>query len=117
MAITVRSGDTLSAIAQRNKVSLAELLRANPQIENPTLIHPGDELHLPGWDGSSGVDAAAVAPKVQLGAGSYTVQAGESLSAIGARFGVSYQALAAANGIDDPNRIYAGQVLQLPEGC
>ncbi len=116
MAITVRSGDTLSAIAQRNNVSLSDLIKANPQVSNPNLIYPGQQLNLPGWNGQNDYNAAQT-PKVALGSGSYTVQSGDTLSGIGARFGVSYQALASMNGISDPNRIFAGQVLRIPEGA
>ncbi|MGI5862173.1 MAG: LysM peptidoglycan-binding domain-containing protein [Myxococcales bacterium] len=115
MAITVRAGDTLSGIAKRHGVSLADLIKANPQIKDPNLIYPGQQLNLPGWDGQNDYRASD-APKVQLGSGSYTVQPGDTLSAIGARFGISYQALAAMNGIADPNRIFVGQVLQIPSG-
>lgn len=44
----VRSGDTLSRIAQRRGVSLKDLLEANPQITNPELIRTGTRLMLPG---------------------------------------------------------------------
>ncbi len=116
MAITVRSGDTLSGIAQRHGVSLGELLRANPQIKNPDLIYPGQQLNLPGWNGQSGVDEPK-AQQVDLGGGTYTVKPGDTLSAIGSRFGVSYQALASMNGLANPNLIFAGQVLHLPRGA
>ena len=46
----------------------------------------------------------------------YTVQAGDTLGRIAARFGVTASALAAANGISDPNVIQVGQVLQIPQG-
>lgn len=46
--ITVRSNDTLSGIAARNGLSVDALLRANPQLRNPDLIHPGMRLNLPG---------------------------------------------------------------------
>ncbi len=42
------------------------------------------------------------------------MKSGDTLSAIGARFGVSYQAIAQANGIANPNLIYAGQNLVIP---
>jgi LysM repeat protein len=45
----------------------------------------------------------------------YTVREGDSLSAIAARFGVSEEAIQRANDIDDPNSIYAGQELIIPE--
>jgi len=40
-------GDTMSAIAARFNVSLDSLERANPQIPDPNLIFPGDELVIP----------------------------------------------------------------------
>jgi flagellum-specific peptidoglycan hydrolase FlgJ len=44
----VRPGDCLSTIAQRHNLSLAEVVRANPQLRNPNLIFAGQELHIPG---------------------------------------------------------------------
>ena len=44
---------------------------------------------------------------------SYTVKSGDSLSAIAARYGMSYETLARLNNISDPNRIYVGQTLNL----
>lgn len=46
--------------------------------------------------------------------GSYTVAAGDTLSVIAARFGITIDVLASANAIDDPNRIRVGQVLLIP---
>jgi LysM repeat protein len=45
----------------------------------------------------------------------YVVREGDSLSDIAARFGVSQEAIERANGITDPNSIYAGQELVIPE--
>jgi LysM repeat protein len=42
------------------------------------------------------------------------VRPGDSLTAIAARFGTTVAVLAELNGISDPARIRAGQVLQLP---
>jgi len=47
MTYTVKSGDTLSRIAMRNGVSLAQLLQANPQISNPNNIKVGDIINVP----------------------------------------------------------------------
>ena len=43
---TVKAGDTLSKIAQRNHMTLAELLRRNAQITNRNLIKVGQRLNL-----------------------------------------------------------------------
>lgn len=43
----------------------------------------------------------------------YTVKAGDTLSGIAARYGTTYQSLAAINGISNPNLIHPGQVLKV----
>lgn len=43
----------------------------------------------------------------------HTVKSGETLSGIAAKYGTTYQHLAAINGISNPNLIYAGQVLKI----
>lgn len=47
----------------------------------------------------------------------YTVQAGDCLSVIGAKLGLDWRDIAAVNGITEPYTIYAGQVLQLSGGA
>lgn len=44
---TVKSGDTLWAIARENGISLVSLEAANPQIVNPNLIYPGNIVTIP----------------------------------------------------------------------
>ena len=43
---TVRSGDTLWAIAARSNLTLSQLIALNPQIKNPNLIYAGDVVRL-----------------------------------------------------------------------
>lgn len=47
---------------------------------------------------------------------SYTVKKGDTLSEIAAKYGTTYQTLASYNGIANPNKIYAGQVIKIPNG-
>lgn len=47
-------------------------------------------------------------------AGSHTVAPGETLYSIASRYGLSAEAIAAANGLANPNQIFVGQVLFLP---
>lgn len=47
-------------------------------------------------------------------AGTYVVRPGDTLSAVAGRLGVNVGALAQANGITDPNRVFAGQTLTVP---
>jgi peptidoglycan endopeptidase LytE len=44
----------------------------------------------------------------------YTIQSGDSLSAIAEKFNVDQAALMMLNGISDPDHIEAGQVLKIP---
>lgn len=44
----------------------------------------------------------------------YTVKSGDTLSAIAAKYGTTYQKLAAYNGISNPNVIHVGQKIKIP---
>lgn len=44
----------------------------------------------------------------------YTIQKGDTLSALAKRFNTSVDALARTNNIKDPNKIYAGKTLTVP---
>lgn len=100
----VEAGDSLSAIGAQFGVSWQDIASLNG-IAAPYVIHPGQVLNLPG---KSSAPAPAAAPR------QCTVESGDSLSAIGAQFGVSWQAIADLNGIPSPYVIYPGQVLYLP---
>ncbi|MFQ5880273.1 MAG: LysM peptidoglycan-binding domain-containing protein [Dehalococcoidia bacterium] len=56
------------------------------------------------------------APTPTAGEATYTVQRGDTLSAIAKRLGVDLQELIRVNNISDPNRLLVGQVLVLPGG-
>jgi LysM repeat protein len=106
-AYVVQSGDTLGKIAQRYHTTINALIRANPQISNPSLLNPGDLVYLPG---SVFVDS-------NTGLTIYIVQSGDYLGAIAQRFGTSLKALLAANPqIQTPSRIYPGDRLTIPSG-
>ncbi|MBX5483633.1 MAG: LysM peptidoglycan-binding domain-containing protein [Myxococcaceae bacterium] len=105
MAIQIRRGDTLSGIAARYGTTVAALMKANPQIKNPNLIYAGDWLNIPGQR-----DTFESTPSGTR----YTVRRGDTLSAIGARYGVSYMEIARVNHIANPNLIYPGQQLVIP---
>ena len=47
----------------------------------------------------------------------HCVRYGETLSSIGRLYGVNAYAIARANGISNPNRIYAGRWLLIPSCC
>jgi LysM repeat protein len=70
-------------------------------IANPNRIYAGQAL------------CVRTAPSTPQGT-TYTVRWGDTLSSIAWRFGVRLWDLAAANGLSNPNWIYAGQVLWIP---
>jgi LysM repeat protein len=59
---------------------------------------------------------AVAAPTAGSPPGQHMVHPGQTLSSIGRMYGVSAWAIASANHLHDPNRIYAGQWLQIPRG-
>lgn len=94
---TVRPGDTLASIAQRFNTSVPTLIALNG-IQNANRVLVGQVLRVP-------------APPPQVS--HYTVVPGDTLFRIALRFGVSVQSLQINNGIVNPNRIFAGQVLRI----
>lgn len=122
----VQVGDSLTQIARRFGVSVTEIARVN-NITNTSLIFVGTLLRIPtaGTGApiattpptSGGTTATATPVPVTGGSGSrtYVVQAGDRLSTIAQKLGVPYSLLVAANNISNPNLIYAGQVLVVPD--
>ncbi|HHU4007755.1 LysM peptidoglycan-binding domain-containing protein, partial [Enterococcus faecalis] len=90
----VQHGETLSSIAYQYGTDYQTLASLNG-LANPNLIYPGQVLKVNG-SATSNV---------------YTVQLGDNLSSIAAKLGTTYQALAALNGLSNPNLIYPGQTL------
>jgi LysM repeat protein len=107
----VQPGDTLAGVASWLGVSIYALIDVNG-IVNPNLIYVGQHLVIPGCAAQPPIvdPVYPVAPSY----GTYTVQPGDSLSAIAAWYGTTVAVLCDLNGIYDPNFIYVGQVLILP---
>jgi len=111
---TVRAGDTLNAIALRYGVTLPALMAANG-LTNANLIFAGQQLVIPEPGAAVVVTpVAAVTPPAVPAATTYIVVRGDNLQRIATRFGVSQQALMAANGLTNANFLMAGQRLVIP---
>ncbi|MEH7119363.1 cell wall hydrolase [Neobacillus vireti] len=68
-AYTVQSGDTMSRIARNYHISLDELKRLNPEIQNPDLIYVGQTVHT-GQRGTNGNEQSVhTASKPEITAG------------------------------------------------
>ncbi|MDW8325844.1 MAG: LysM peptidoglycan-binding domain-containing protein [Anaerolineales bacterium] len=107
---TVQPGDTLARIAARFGVSVQAIMLANG-LTNPNLIFVGQRLTIPT---GSGAPAPVQPPSGETTV--YTVQPGDWLARIAARFGVSVQAILNANPGINPNRIFVGQRIIIPGG-
>lgn len=114
----VAQGESLSTIARRHGLSVAEVVALN-RLTDPNKIRAGQTLVLPA--GSS--KTATVAPPrasvvvtpvaIPPGASTYVVKSGDSLSVIAQRAGVKTSELKAANGLSG-DKIMVGQKLVLP---
>lgn len=105
---TVAPGDTAASIAGRHGISTASLLALNG-LGWKSLIFPGQVLKL----SASSAPTTAPAP-VARESGRYTIEKGDTISRIAARFGVSTQALLSANGLGWTSIIYPGQTIAIP---
>jgi LysM repeat protein len=98
----VQRGESLLTIAARYRTTWQAIAAAN-NLANPNLIVPGQRLTIP-----SGGAPPPAQPRT------YTVQRGDNLTVIAARFGTTVQIIMAANSIANPNYIAPGQVLTIP---
>lgn len=105
----VSGGESLHTIAQRYGTSIQALADANA-LSNPNFVYVGQRLRIPA--GGAHRAAALPASSGQV----HVVQPGQSLSSIATRYGVSLSALASANGLVNPDFVYAGQRLTIPAG-
>ncbi len=102
---TVRRGDTWASISARTGVSVAELMRANPQAIHPRLwLYRGERIWIPRAGGETGYW--------------YTVRRGDSWTSIARRTGVSVRTLMQANpqAIHARRWLYRGERIWIPTG-
>lgn len=104
---TVQRGETLYGIARRYGNTVQHVAAFNG-LTNPSRIFAGQRLCV--WDNS-------LNPYPQPSDTTYTVQRGDTLYSIARRYGLNTYQLASFNGIWNPSRIYAGQVLRIPSGA
>ncbi len=102
---TVKSGDTLSTVAERYNVSVTKLKRANRLTSN--MLRVGDRLEIPSADRVE--RNVKPAPETRV----HVVRSGDTLSEIGERYGVSVSKLRSANGLRG-NSLRIGQRLVIP---
>lgn len=105
----VQPGENLFRIGLQYGLSWVTLAQYNG-ITNPNNITVGQTIKIP-CEGTPPPIEPTPPPEEVI---TYTVQPGDNLFQIGLKFGVSWVEIAEANGIVNPNEIYAGQVLKIP---
>ena len=103
----VQAGETLYSIASRYGVTVEAIMAAN-DLTNANYIYVGQRLVIPG-----GSDGPAHDDGWGQG-GRHVVKAGETLTSIALRYGTTVGALATANGLNNADYVYVGQVLNVP---
>jgi len=101
----VRAGDTLSSIAARFSTTPSTLEQLNG-LSASSVLQIGETLRVPG--------AVTDAAPHRTGAGTYTVAAGDTLSSIASRLGVTVTALVEANHLSPTSILQIGQHLTVP---
>jgi LysM repeat protein len=99
----VQAGEHLGAIAGRYGVRRRDLVALNPELANPDLIRPGQQIRV----------CPEIYPRVRKEL-VYEVQPGDTLSEIAHSHGVSVEEVIALQdgGVRDPNHLRVGQTLR-----
>jgi lipoprotein-anchoring transpeptidase ErfK/SrfK len=113
---TVQWGENLFRISLRYNVTMDSIIAANG-ISDAASIYAGQQLIIPN---GTGVPASSAIPPAQPATRGSTVthvvQAGETLSRIAQRYGVSMNQISNRNLISNPSLIYVGQSLVIDPG-
>jgi len=113
LSYVVRSGDSLSVIAERYKTSVSELVAIN-QLRDRNTIRVGQTLLLPQQDGTVPTLLVNNSEPLPVPAdGEYQVRRGDTMSLIAERHRVPLQTVLALNNLDSNGVIFPGQTLRL----
>ena len=103
--IIVKPGETLSEIAEKNRVSIELLIETN-KISNPNSLMEGQVLRIP-----EGIEQKPI-----LVNGDHLVSKGETIYSIANRYGIDKIDIIVANNLEEPYILREGQIIRLPLG-
>ena len=110
----VEPGDTLSSIAEKFDVEEVLIIMVLNNMTADDVLFVGQELIIP--DPNTGIPSPSPIPG-NLAAGDiiqYMVLPGDTIKIIAEKFQTTEDAIIEASGLDNPNLIYPGQILQVP---
>jgi membrane-bound lytic murein transglycosylase D len=110
---TVRSGDTLSALARHYGIGVDMILSNNPGVK-PASLRIGAVIVIPAMKDVSPYEGAKPVDAGKPFAGSYKVVKGDTLWSIALRYSVAPETLAERNGMSLSSILREGSVLKVP---
>jgi membrane-bound lytic murein transglycosylase D len=108
---TIRSGDTLSALAQHYGVTAALIQETNPGLR-PQFLKIGQEIRIPALKETAPYEKAK--SEGRPFEGSHLVKRGETLWSIALAYEVDPEELAEANGMALNDTLREGKILKTP---
>lgn len=104
----VQEGDTLLSVAQKFQVEVETVRQLNYLLDDKIFV--GQILQMPYREGITAEGAPTPTPEPYR----YVVEEGDSLGTIAQQFGVSAVSIMETNNLQNPNNVFVGQVLVIP---
>jgi LysM repeat protein len=104
----VQEGDTLAAVAQKFQIDVETVRQLNYLLDDNIFV--GQILQVPYHEGITAEGAPTPTPEPFA----YVVEEGDSLGSIAQQFGVSAVSIMEANNLQNPNNVFIGQRLTIP---
>lgn len=106
---TVKSGDTLSGIANSIGVSAAQVAAVNSNFDANARLQRGQTIKVP-------ASKSQVERQLNDQPISYKIQSGDTLTGVASRYNIALSDLAAANGLSSTSNLILGRSITIPAG-
>lgn len=112
---TIQSGDTLLLIGLHHGLDWETIAQANG-LTGFSILQIGQKIHIPGGGAVGGSIASAELANARAASYTdiYTISAGDTLDRVASRYSVTWQELAAINGLGEWTVLQIGQVIKVP---
>lgn len=105
---TVKKGDNLTNIAKKYNTTVNLLVKLN-KIKNPNLIYPNQKLKI-----DTNTSNQELAGENSCGKILYKIKYGDTLSKLAQKYKSTVSEISKINNISNPNKIYAGNIIRIP---